>query len=104
MIAPLGFPFDLCVAVFEEDGCEWALFSYATEAAAALTHAEQDVLARVLAGHSNAAIARARGTSPRTVANQIAALLRRFELGSRRALIARFAGGANDHRASALLE
>lgn len=91
---PLVFPFDLRAVRFEDDSQEWVVLSYATDperaSPPAASPAECDVLARVLAGHSNAAIAQARGTSPRTVANQIAELLRRFQLRSRRDLIARF--------------
>ncbi len=94
---PLVFPFDLRTVRFEEDSQEWVVFSYTTDRGRvfppAMSPAECDVLARVLAGHSNAAIARARGTSPRTVANQVAELLRRFQLRSRRDLIARFGTG-----------
>ncbi|MET0285121.1 MAG: helix-turn-helix transcriptional regulator [Polyangiales bacterium] len=52
-----------------------------------LTQAEHEVLALVRAGHSNQAIATARGTSTRTVANQVASLLRKTGGTSRRALI-----------------
>ena len=91
------FPFNLRAIRFEEDGKEWVVFSYVTDSEGTfpptLSAAQRDVLARVLAGHSNAAIARARSTSPRTVANQVAELLRRFQLSSRRDLIARFETG-----------
>lgn len=52
-----------------------------------LSAAEEEVLRGVVMGQSNAEIAKARGTSPRTVANQIAALLRKFEVGSRYELV-----------------
>jgi DNA-binding NarL/FixJ family response regulator len=58
-----------------------------------LTSAERDVLARVARGQSNAAIARARKTSVRTVANQVASLLRKTGASSRYDLICRFGGG-----------
>jgi len=101
---PLVFPFDLRAVRFEEDGQEWVVLSYTMDrgraSPPAASPAECDVLARVLAGHSNAAIAQARGTSPRTVANQVAELLRRFQLRSRRDLIARFGTGERvDRRA-----
>ncbi len=51
--------------------------------------AERDVALRVLRGESNAEIARARGTSPRTVAKQLAALFRRLRVGSRAELVGR---------------
>lgn len=53
------------------------------------TAAERAVLALVVGGAGNAAIARARGTSLRTVANQVASLLRKSGMSSRLELIAR---------------
>ena len=58
-----------------------------------LTAAERDVLARVARGESNAAIAKARKTSVRTIANQVASLLRKTGAASRFDLIRRFGGG-----------
>ena len=55
----------------------------------ALSEAERVVLALVVAGKSNAAIAQARGTSVRTVANQVASLLRKLGARSRYDLIGR---------------
>ncbi len=52
-----------------------------------LTAAEHDVLALLRKGMSNAEIARARGSSIRTVANHVASLLRKTNSASRRALI-----------------
>ncbi len=49
----------------------------------ALTPAEISVARLIVAGRSNADIARTRGTSVRTVANQVASLLRKLGLGSR---------------------
>lgn len=48
-----------------------------------LPEALRDVLASVLRGETNAAIARRRGTSVRTVENQVAALLVHFGAHSR---------------------
>ncbi len=48
-----------------------------------------DVLHYVLQGKSNLEIARLRGTSPRTVANQVAALFRKYNVSSRAELVAR---------------
>jgi DNA-binding CsgD family transcriptional regulator len=59
---------------------------------AALTAAERAVTKLVLSGKSNAEIARQRGTSPRTIANQLASLYRKLGVRSRRELSARFAG------------
>ena len=55
----------------------------------ALTPAERDVLTLVVQGASNADIARARTRSERTVANQVAAVLRKTGAGSRAELAAR---------------
>ncbi|OQX67214.1 MAG: hypothetical protein B6A08_16625 [Sorangiineae bacterium NIC37A_2] len=52
-------------------------------APAHLTQAERDVLKHVIAGQSNRQIAEHRGSSERTVANQIAALLRKLGASSR---------------------
>lgn len=48
-----------------------------------LTEAERDIVRLLRAGASNREIARARGTSERTVANQISNLLRKLDVGSR---------------------
>ena len=55
---------------------------------AVLTITEREVLELVRLGMSNEAIAEARGRSPRTIANQVASLLRKTGRGSRRALTA----------------
>jgi DNA-binding NarL/FixJ family response regulator len=54
-----------------------------------LTSAEQEVLRKIVAGWSNAEIAATRGTSARTVANQVASLLRKFRVTSRHQLVRR---------------
>jgi DNA-binding NarL/FixJ family response regulator len=54
-----------------------------------LTKAEEEVLAYLLDGWTNRAIADARRTSPRTIANQVAALLRKLGAGSRFELLGR---------------
>ncbi|HEV3188936.1 MAG TPA: helix-turn-helix transcriptional regulator [Polyangiaceae bacterium] len=48
-----------------------------------LTPAEHDIALRLLEGLSNAKIAAARGTSTRTVANQVASLLRKLGVASK---------------------
>jgi DNA-binding CsgD family transcriptional regulator len=53
-----------------------------------LAPAEAEVARLAAEGHSNAQIARARGTSVRTVANQMAKILEKLGLSSRRALAA----------------
>jgi DNA-binding CsgD family transcriptional regulator len=61
-----------------------------------LTKAEREVLHQVVQGASNAAIAKQRGSSIRTVANQVAKLLKKLGASSRFDLIRRYA-----HRAGA---
>lgn len=58
-------------------------------AAASLTSAERDVLDLVVQGLSNAEIARMRNRSIRTIANHVAALLRKTGSATRRGLVAR---------------
>jgi DNA-binding CsgD family transcriptional regulator len=58
-----------------------------------LSNAESDIVEQLVAGRSYAAIAARRGTSARTVGNQIAALFRKLKVGSRRELVA-FSGVA----------
>ena len=53
-----------------------------------LTPAEERVLALVGVGLTNAAIARARGTSVRTVANQVSSILEKTGRPTRRTLAA----------------
>lgn len=55
----------------------------------ALTLAERDVAERAAIGASNRAIARARGTSERTVANQLASIFGKLGVGSRAELAAK---------------
>jgi DNA-binding NarL/FixJ family response regulator len=55
-----------------------------------LTEAERDVALAVIRGLSNAEIARARHASVRTIANQMAALMKKLEVASRVELAARF--------------
>lgn len=57
-----------------------------------LTAAEREVAEAVVRGHSNAEIARARGTSVRTVANQMRTLFEKLGVGSRGELRARLVG------------
>lgn len=57
-----------------------------------LTQAEREVAESVVRGHTNAEIARARGTSVRTVANQMRTLFEKLGVGSRGELRARLVG------------
>jgi len=54
----------------------------------ALTAAEHEVLELLLAGRTNAEIARRRRTAPRTVANQLGSIYRKLRVGGRRQLLA----------------
>jgi DNA-binding NarL/FixJ family response regulator len=54
-----------------------------------VTAAERDVLRLIMRGLSNKEIGRERGTSERTIANQVACLLEKFRVGSRYELLAR---------------
>jgi DNA-binding CsgD family transcriptional regulator len=93
----LAPPPDLDIEIVELDGEMLALFSWSPRVAGRrtggvpLTRAEQEVLDGICAGRSNAAIAKARGTAVRTVANQIAALFRKFHVRSRHELVAKLA-------------
>jgi DNA-binding NarL/FixJ family response regulator len=68
----------------------------------ALTRAERAVALQLVEGASNVAIAEARGASPRTVANQVAAVFRKLGVGSRASLIARV-GHASDPEGARLM-
>lgn len=82
-------PTGLVVEVVDD---ELAIFTWDVERPvdASLTDAERDVLARIVTGASNATIARARKASVRTVANQVASLLRKLGAASRYELIQRY--------------
>lgn len=58
-----------------------------------LTAAERAVVELLLEGRSNANIASARGTSVRTVANQVASIFRKVGVTSRAELMARLRDG-----------
>jgi len=57
-----------------------------------LTRAEREITSGTLAGHSTAAIARLRGRSQRTIANQLASIYRKLGVSSRAELAARLFG------------
>lgn len=87
----VGLPPGLTVDRLDVDGQEFAVFSWCVEDhSPSLTPAERETLALLLTGASNAAIAASRGVSTRTVANQVASLLRKHGAGSRYDLIRRF--------------
>lgn len=68
---------------------------------AGLSDAEREVARLAAGGRTNTEIAEARGTSPRTVANQMAAVLHKLGVDSRRALMVRYVRGGTpsaEHR------
>lgn len=67
-----------------------------SEPAERLTLTEQKVLLQVISGEDNREIATKRGTSARTVANQVAVLFRKFGTFSRTELAARSLGVARE--------
>ncbi len=94
-------PRDLEAEIVDLPGNPLVIFSWSRSArperareAPRLTPAEAEVFGAILEGLSNAAIAERRGTSVHTVANQVAALLRKLQVGSRYELIARFGSAA----------
>ena len=70
------------------------------EPALGLTPAERAILEHVVTGASNADIVRARGASLRTVANQVASLLRKAGARSRFDLIRRYGGSHATRRST----
>ncbi len=70
------------------------LLSFTPTKGTQLTEAERDIALAVTRGLSNGCIASTRNTSPRTIANQIAAILKKLDVSSRVELAARF--GAAD--------
>lgn len=58
-----------------------------------LTRAEREVLAAIVRGCSHRQVAALRGTTQRTVANQVASIFGKIGVGSRRELVARLLGG-----------
>jgi DNA-binding NarL/FixJ family response regulator len=87
-----GAPADVKVMRFELADGEFAVVSFVgapISLPAGLTSAERAIVAAVVEGRSNAEIARQRGTSPRTIANQMAAVYQKLKLSSRAELAAR---------------
>jgi DNA-binding NarL/FixJ family response regulator len=79
------------------DGEELIVLSYPRETrapVAGLTPAEQGVLDLLRAGLSNTQVAAARGTSVRTVANQVASVFRKLGVQSRAELFVKLGSGA----------
>jgi DNA-binding CsgD family transcriptional regulator len=79
---------------FRFAGREFLVVSYEPNLPAELAPAEREIARAILAGKPNAEIARERGTSPRTVANQVASIFRRLGVGSRAELVERLTAGS----------
>ena len=87
---------DLDVRRFRVGSDEYAVFCFPVEEClrsltsdVRLTPSEREVFGFLIEGRSNAEIALARGTSPRTIAKQVVAIYRKLGIGSRRELRAR---------------
>jgi len=86
-----SIPLGLRASRVEIDGEELAVFSFPLPPPTlpeSLSAAERDVAIAVLEGLSNSEIAASRGTSARTVANQVASLLRKLGVRSRAEAVA----------------
>ena len=70
------------------------LLSFTPKLRKGLTQAERDVALAVARGLSNAQIGKERQASPRTIANQVAAIMKKLGVSSRAELAAQF--GAPD--------
>jgi DNA-binding CsgD family transcriptional regulator len=91
--APLSLPAPsgLRAARFQVAGEEVVVLSFAVAPRVlpeSLSRAEREVALEMIAGQTNRQIAAARGTSVRTVANQVNAILRKTGASSRAELIA----------------
>ena len=84
---PIEPPSDLEILETEDGEVMVLSFSIDRGAANALTVAENEVVAHLLAERSNAEIARLRGCSQRTVANQVASLFAKLGVRSRLELL-----------------
>jgi DNA-binding CsgD family transcriptional regulator len=82
------------ISSFRLGGVDFVVLSapIATASTISLTKAERAVLALAVDGLTNAQIAKRRKTSVRTVANQMAGILRKTGVGSRVELASRFGG------------
>jgi len=103
--AGVRVPDNIHLSDIEIDGVVYKILSHPLEADAragaspplvlpgvSLTATDREIASRLLAGWSQAEVARARGTSPRTVAKQIEVLYRKVGVRSRAELAALLAG------------
>jgi DNA-binding CsgD family transcriptional regulator len=77
---------------FDVDGEEYALLCFPVPEPVlpnGLTPAEREVVEGVVRGESNGEIARRRGVSANTVANQLRSVYAKLRVGSRRELVVR---------------
>ena len=91
-------PHGLVVEKLTVDNEELVVFTWGsspTKIPSPLSRAESAILLRIVKGESNREIAKARKTSERTIANQVASLLRKTHAASRFELIRRFAGATD---------
>lgn len=82
----LAAPAELSARAFEIDGDRYAILAFPlpeAELPAELSAAERAVVQAVLDGLSNAEIARRRGTSLNTVANQLRSVFAKLDVSSR---------------------
>lgn len=96
-----GAPRGLCATEILVKGERFTVLSYPLaeadiDAEGVLTTAERGVAKLAARGLANSEIARRRGTSVRTVANQMAAILRKLGCDSRRELAARHPARVDD--------
>jgi DNA-binding CsgD family transcriptional regulator len=82
-------PPGLEVSYVEIDGETFAVFSFPIALADdfGLTASEREVVTGVLRGLNNTELAKLRGVSPRTIANQLAAIYRKLSVSSRTELV-----------------
>lgn len=92
---PFPPPRGLRAARFAWRGEEWLVLSWPLPVLlmpGVLTDAERDIVEGLIAGEVSGDIARLRGTSPRTIANQVASIFRKLGVSSRAELGARLRG------------
>jgi DNA-binding CsgD family transcriptional regulator len=105
MPAGLGAPEDLDVRILRLGSEEYAVLSFrmfdwesydrkCERLLHCLTRNERSIVSQVVRGKTNSEIARARGTSPRTVGNQLRTIYQKLGVHSRRELCVRVVPGA----------
>jgi DNA-binding CsgD family transcriptional regulator len=89
---PFPPPRGLRAARFTWRGEPWLVLSWPLSGLSMpgiLTDAEREIVEGLIAGEGSEDLARSRGTSPRTIANQIASIFRKLKVSSRAELMAR---------------